>query len=133
MLRSIGAVLGGFAVMAVLVMIGTIAAAAALIPGGMSTMRTGADKGTVPKIYLAANLILSLLAAIAGGYVTTRIVIDNPMMHSVALAAFVLVMSVVSAGQNHGNANGQPAWYSKAIACVGICGVLLGGVIGAPR
>jgi len=39
-------------------------------------------------------------------------------------------MSVVSAGQNRGNANGQPAWYTKAIAAIGISGVLIGGMIG---
>ncbi len=133
MFRSIGAVLGGFVTMAVLVMIGTIAAAAALIPGGVQTVRNGTANRTVPKSYLTANLTLSLLAAIAGGYVTTRIAVDNARMHAMALAALVLVMSVMSAGQNRGKANGQPAWYSKAIACVGIAGVLLGGVIGAPR
>ena len=131
MLRSIGAVLGGFVAMAIVVMIGTMAATAAFVPGGIQTMRNGASGGTVPPRYLVANLSVSLVAAIAGGIVTTRIAGTARWPHAIVLAVFVAVMSVVSARQSAGTATGQPAWYGRAIAAIGIGGVLIGGLIGA--
>ena len=133
MLRSIGAVLGGFISMAIVVMIGTMAATAALVPGGLKSMRNGAKAGTVSARYLMVNLTVSLLAAILGGVVTTRIAITDQWAHTIALAIFVLIMSAGSARQSGGAPNGQPAWYARAIAAIGVGGVLIGGLIGTPR
>lgn len=133
MLRSIGAVLGGFVAMAVLVMIGTAAAMAAFVPGGLGTMRSGGAAGGLPNRYLVANLTISFLAAVAGGTVTAIIAAANPRQHTLALAAFVLVMSVVSARQSAGHSatGGQPSWYSWVIAVIGVVGVIVGGMLRA--
>ena len=133
MIRSIAAVLGGFLAMAIVVMIGTMAAAAALIPGGLSTMRSGPSGAPVSSRYLAVNLTVSLLAAVLGGTLTARIAGSNPRLHTFVLAGFVLVMSVVSARQSSGNTGGQPSWYGGVIAVIGVGGVLLGGVLLGPK
>ena len=46
------------------------------------------------------------------------------MKHVFALAAFVVLMSVVSARQN---GSGQPAWYARTIGAIGVPGALAGG------
>ena len=130
MLHSMLAVLGGFATMAVLVMIGTMLATAALVPGGLARMRSGESGGPVPSGYLAGNLIISLLGAILGGFLTVRIAATSPLAHTLALAAFVLLMSGATMMQSRGKpANGQPSWYPGVIAVIGVGGVLLGGLL----
>src|SRR4051812_347356 len=104
MLRSFAAVIGGFLTMTVLVMLGTFALMAAFVPGGlqaMKAMRDGAAKGAAMPVpsprYLAMNIALSFVAAIVGGWVTTRIAARAPNGHLVALGALLLIMGVVSA------------------------------------
>ena len=128
MLHSILAVLGGFATMAILVMVGTMLATAALVPGGLARTRSGENGGPVPNGYLAANLIISLLAAIAGGWVTVHIAGTQRREHTFALAGFVFFMSLVTMLQSRKKATGQPPWYLWVIAVIGLCGVFIGGM-----
>jgi len=130
MLRSVAAVLGGFIAMAIVVMVGTMAASATLLPGRLSRMQSGAPAGGVSRRYLIANLAVSLLAAAIGGVLAARIAGSHPMVHVVVLAALVLLMSAVSA---RGNSADQPSWYPRVIAMIGVGGVLIGGLVAGPR
>ncbi|MEP6834362.1 MAG: hypothetical protein ABJB74_13285 [Gemmatimonas sp.] len=126
MLRSIAAVLAGFLVMSAVVMIGTVALTALLVPGGIASMKVGmktpgASMPTPSTTYLAANLVLSLVAAISGGLVTQRIAASAPDGHLVALGAVMLVMSVVSAF-SPGSAQ-QPEWVKFVIPVIALVGI----------
>ena len=124
MLRSILAVLGGFATMAVIVMATTALAAAALIPGGMQTMMTPGRP--LPARYLTANLVGSALAAFIGGFVTVRLAPDKPFVHGIALALLMCVMGVLSARQA---GDRQPRWYQVVLCTVMPAVALVGAYI----
>lgn len=121
MLRSILAVLGGFATMAILVMVTTAIAAATLIPGGMQAMMT--PGAPLPRRYLATNLVCSALAAFVGGFVTVRLASDKPFFHGIALALLMGVMGVISARQA---GDRQPRWY-QVVLCTVMPAVALAG------
>jgi len=124
MLASILAVLGGFAAMALLVMVTTAVAAATLIPGGMKGMAT--PGAPLPRAYLTANLACSALAAFLGGFITARLAPDRPFFHAVALAALMCVMGILSARQAAGR---QPAWYPWVLCTVMPAIALIGAYI----
>ncbi|MDB4907755.1 MAG: hypothetical protein JWO05_2539 [Gemmatimonadetes bacterium] len=137
MLRSILSVVAGFLTMTVIVMVGTMALMAGMVPGGMKAMRdrmrkaggaggAGAMPTPTPR-YLAANIALSLLAAIAGGWVTARIAPTSPMSYVGLLCAVVLVMGVLSARMPGSEA--QPGWYRAGIPVVGVVGAVMGGLL----
>lgn len=109
-IRSILALLGGFLLMAALVIIGTFAAAALLAPDGIPNAT-----------YLIANLLLSFLAAIAGGYGCAWIAGRAPRLHAAMLALIVLVLGLVSEGRS-----AQPHWYPLLIPFLGALGVMIG-------
>jgi hypothetical protein len=123
MLISIVAVVGGFAVTAILVVVGTAVATAAIL-------RDPARDPTavVPALYLAVNLALSLLAAVAGGYVCSWIAPTRPFVHAVALAGFFEALSLATAVTS-GAAPGQPTWYPWVIGLICASGVIAGGAI----
>lgn len=127
MLRSILAVLGGFAAMAVIVMATTAVAASVLVPGGMRAM--SAPDRPLPKAYLTVNLLCSALAALLGGIVTARLATTAPLPHGAALALLMVVMSLLSARQAAGR---QPRWYQLTLTYLmpglGLLGAWLGGV-----
>lgn len=130
MVRGIGSVVAGYVTMVVVVMVGTFMLVATLVPGGVATMKKMRDDPTAmtpTPAYLASNLVLSLLAAIAGGWVTMLIAGAPFERKLMALAALVLVMGVVSARMQSSRA--QPGWYNVVIPVVGVLGVLLSGVL----
>jgi hypothetical protein len=121
MVRSIAAVVAGFATMAVSVVVGTWIAAIALL--GPDTTGAGSQPSAA---YLAANLLESALAAVAGGYVAARLGKSSPRKHAAALAAVVLALSVLTMAAE-GPAPGQPGWYRLALLVIGVGGALIGG------
>jgi hypothetical protein len=123
MLDSVLSVITGYVVMAVVVMLGTVLAAAALYPGGFNAAKK--METPPPQGYLNANLALSFVAALAGGWVCANRAPSDPMIHVAILAALLLVMSFFSAKSFSGK---QPAWYPKVIGLVGVAGVLAGGL-----
>jgi hypothetical protein len=129
MLRSAAALVAGYLSMAVLVMLGTVAATAALVPGGLAALRGGAAPGVVPAGYLAANLVVSLLGAILGGWVAARIGLRAPLAHALVLAAVAGALALL--GAVRGAQPGQPAWYPWALVAIAIGGIVLGGWIRA--
>lgn len=124
MLSSILSVVTGYIVMAIIVMLGTLLAASALYPGGLTAAKK--METPPPPIYLKANLALSLVAAFAGGWVCASRAPSDPMIHVAVLAALLLVMSFFSAKSFGAN---QPTWYPKTIGVIGVAGVLTGGLL----
>jgi peptidoglycan/LPS O-acetylase OafA/YrhL len=122
MLRSIASVMAGYVIMAAIVVVGTIIAAASMIPGGLAAAKK--LETPPPRKYLNANLALSFVAALAGGWVTAMKAPVQPVVHVLVLAALVLAMSFVSAKSQGKN---QPSWYPLVMTVLGVAGVLLGG------
>ena len=123
MLSSILSVILGYVAMAIVVMVGSMLAAATLIPGGLSAARKMERPPTTA--YLYANLALSFVAALLGGWVCANRAPASPMLHVAVLALFLLVMSFLSARSYSAR---QPLWYKRTIGMVGVTGVILGGV-----
>lgn len=124
MFQSVLAVLGGFAAMALLVVVSTAIAAQLLIPGGVNAMRD--PTAGPPPAYMTANLVCSGIAAFLGGFVTVRLAPGQPFYHAIALAALMCVMGVISA---RSAGKQQPAWY-QVVLCTVMPGIaLVGGYV----
>lgn len=76
--------------------------------------------------YVIVNLGYSFLAAAAGGYVTAWTAHANPLVHVLALAIVILVLSALSALQQRGQ---QPIWYMLALVAIAPVGVFAGGLL----
>jgi hypothetical protein len=126
MLRSIGSVVLGYVVMAVITIAGTSAAAALLIPRGTKTTAPGPPP-PLTSSYLAANLTVSALAAVAGGYLTARMAPGRPMLHVGVLGLFMVAMSILSSRSPM--SAGQPEWYKLVLPVIGVLGAVVGGVV----
>lgn len=129
MLRSVAAVVAGFGFTASTVMIGTIIATALFIPGGLTAAAGGTVPAALPGMYLAANLAVSFLGAVLGGWLAARIAAFAPFAHAAALAALLAAMSIGSAMS--AAETPQPRWYPIVIGAIGVAGVLLGGALRA--
>ena len=80
MFRSVLAVLGGFATMAVIVIASTPLLAKLFIkPGGAQG---------IPPNYLTANLVVGAIAALLGGMVTVQLAPDSAQAHFVLARAY---------------------------------------------
>ena len=123
MLRSVAAVIAGYVVMMVIVMAGTMALMAAFVPGGMQAMRNRETIESLPPStrYLASNIVLSLMAAIAGGWATAKVATASPTGPLIALASVMIAMGIISALAP--GAKRQPGWYKVLIPLVGAGGV----------
>jgi putative membrane protein (TIGR04086 family) len=85
-LRSVLAVLAGLAVMFVIVI------ACTLLSVALMHLKTGHPTPG----YLVINVVYSLAAAVAGGWVAARLAGYRPVAHGVALALLMLVLSALS-------------------------------------
>lgn len=114
--RSILAVAVGYAVIAALVMIGTVGAAAAFGASSAAAASPG---------YLAASLVLGFFAAVAGGWTCAALAVARVREHTAALAALLvlLMLTMLAVGAP------QPAWYLGLVALSGVAGVLAGGLL----
>jgi len=97
-LRSVLAIIGGFASMAVIVMVCTVVSMKAL----------NLKSGQPTPVYLGINVAYSLLAALLGGFIAAKIAGKSPLAHGIALAALMLVLSALSFKTSAG---GQPFAY----------------------
>jgi hypothetical protein len=93
-----------------------------MIPGGLAAAKN--TDTPPPRGYLNANLALSFVAALAGGWVTALKAPDRPEIHLVILTALVIAMSLISAKSQ---AKNQPSWYPRTMMALGAVGVLIGG------
>ncbi|HYL79137.1 MAG TPA: hypothetical protein VEU96_33410 [Bryobacteraceae bacterium] len=116
-LRSVLAVLGGYATMAFVVILFT-GIVKMLAPAWM------AMEGKPAASYLAVNLTYSFVAALLGGYVAAWIAARLPVQHALALGVLVLLGSIASAMQT---GDRQPRWYQAALAILMPLAVVLGG------
>jgi hypothetical protein len=118
-LRAFLALLAGFLSMAVLVGV-TTALLMKLAPDWVG------DLGHPQPAYVTFNLMYSLLAAMAGGYVTAWVAKGNPLIHVLALALIVLLLGALSVLQQRGM---QPVWYQLTLLAISPLGVFAGGLL----
>ena len=83
-------------------------------------------KGNPRADYIAVNLGYSCISAVAGGYVTCWAAPSNPLIHVLALALIVLLLSALSALQQRGM---QPIWYQLTLLAMTPIGVFIGGLV----
>jgi hypothetical protein len=75
---------------------------------------------------LVFHLGSTLLASVAGGYLTAWIGWDNPLRDALVLGVAVLVLGALSALQARGT---QPVAYQLAMVAIAPAGVLAGGLV----
>jgi hypothetical protein len=101
MIRSVIAVVGGFAIMAFTMLVLTIVAAVAL----------GAEAGTEPLSYFVAVLGAAMIGAAVGGYATASLAPARHAAHVTALVVTVVCMQATAALDSPAN---QPKWVNLA-------------------
>ncbi len=126
MIRSIFAVVGGFVVVMVVVFAGTAAATELLHPGGLAAAVQKTPEQTPPSYY-AFNIVISLMGAVLGGWVTARMAPEREMLHVFGLAGLMILMSLPSVLGYGETAHLQPVWYIWLLPVIGVGGALLGG------
>lgn len=125
-MRSIICVVAGFIVVMAVVIGGTAAATELIVEGGLEgAAARSAD--ALPSTYFAANLIVSAMAAVLGGWVTARMAPDREMLHVFALAGLMILMSLPGILGYGPSAPAQPAWYVYTMPVLGAAGAILGG------
>ncbi len=125
LLRSIGAVFAGFAVVFIL---------------SMATDFILESLGIFPPItqglFVTWMLVLALtyrtIYAILGGYIAARLAPNSPMKHTMILACIGLVFAIAGIFLNASKELG-PAWYPILLAILTIPSVWLGGKIYGSR
>ncbi|MGB7212358.1 MAG: hypothetical protein WBC97_06970 [Gemmatimonadales bacterium] len=111
MLRSVLAVLAGYAAMAAIVVIATILAVRFILRVPASALRS--MPSTPPsRPYLTTNIAASGLAALIGGRITGAIADHAPVAHGLALAALMVGFGLLSARQSRA---AQPRWYKTLL------------------
>jgi hypothetical protein len=110
-LHSIGAVIAGYVVSAVLTA-ATIGLLVVIFPASYSAANLG---------WVVLNVVYGCVFAVAGGYVTAWLAPRRPVQHALALglimAALSALMAVAIATMPAGPAyEAQPAWYYPVLA-----------------
>jgi len=116
MLRSIVALIGGFALMAFTVLILTILAALVM----------GVTAATVTVAYFQVLVACAIGAAAFGGYATAALAPDRHVGHSTILAVMVLIAQASSALNPPPN---QPRWYLLTLLVAAPLAAFAGGRI----
>ena len=124
MKRSIIAVLAGYVTMVVAVGIGLALLLVAFGDGFAPPEEPRPFDG--PAYILVLEVVVSALAALAGGYVCAWIARRNELAHALGLLGLMVPLSVLSAV---GEAGLKPLWSSIAVALVGVGGVVLGALL----
>lgn len=123
-LRTAAAILAGFLLMVLIVMVGTIVATTFFVTEEIAEMRELTV--TLPAGYLVANLVISLLAAVAGGWLASRLDGPGRWRPVLGMAALVFLTSLFNMRSPAGS-GGTLAWYPWVILVIGVAGTLLGG------
>lgn len=118
-LHAFFALAAGFATMAVIVTLVTVLLQR-LTPDW-------SDSSASPRPgYTFVNLGCTFVAAACGGYMTAWIAEHNPLVHVLALAIAVLLLSALSALQQRGK---LPEWYLLALVAIAPIGTFVGGLV----
>jgi hypothetical protein len=117
--RSFLAIRAGFATMAVLVTLATMAIAKSL-------PRIIGEPGNPRRRYLLLNLAYSAAFAVSGGYVTAIVAKADPLRNVLMLAIVILLLSALSALQLRGK---QPVLYQFALIVITPVAALAGGLL----
>lgn len=107
----------------------TVAVVVLLNPIVAIFMLHGSRVPTPP--YLAANVVLSFIAALAGGALAARIAEAREALVGGVLGAIILVVGLLAAGRAH--VVGAAPSYGYMIAVLGALGALAGGGLVAAR
>ncbi len=116
MLRTIVALIAGFAIMAFTILIATIGIALAM----------DVQRGTLPTPFLVVMVVVSALASGLGGYSTASLAQDRPMIHAAILATMIFVQHIYTILFP---IEGQELWYAWSLAISGPVLALAGGRI----
>jgi hypothetical protein len=131
-IRSILAILAGFAAAAASMAITTTLAAKLFLP----PVAAG-ESLTLPVEYFIMTIASGLVCATLGGLVMGRIVRYSIMLHAGALALLVVFMGflygLIVAASDAPEAAAQPTWYGFVIALMGGAGALAGGWLSRPQ
>ena len=129
--RGVLAVFAGYVLLAISTMaLNYLAATIMGVP--LSTAMTDERP---PALYSAVNLVLSLPAAILGGYATASVARRARLIHAVILGVLVLVLGAgYQLSQLVGRVEGsvtEPVWYLLLLPALGFLGALVGGFLRA--
>lgn len=118
--RPVLALLAGLGISVLVVGIGSVLAALALLGNGnASTLQASLA-------YRVATLVLSGVGGFTGGYVASRLTADRSFYTVALLAAVLLTSGAVPAVRQRATST-FPAWYMFGIALLAPASVLLGG------
>ena len=126
MIRSIFAVIGGFVVVMAVVYAGTLVATELLHPGGLA-VAVNQPPEAAPPTYYAFLIVISMMGAVLGGWVTSRMAPDREMMHVFGFAALVSLVTLSSVLGYGESAHLQPVWYKWLFPLAVVGGALFGG------
>lgn len=119
MLRSILAIIAGYATFAIPIMILFLVWFGVPDPNNLPTPSMA---------FMLFSIVFGFAFAIAGGYVAALIAQRLEMKHAYFLSGVMVVLAVISMFTAAGK---EPFWYQLANLIVGVAGVLLGGSIRA--
>ncbi len=122
--RTAIAILCGFLAMTLIVLSGTVVASSALLADGMRGLSPGAP---LPALYLGANQLLTLVAAVLGGWLASRLDPKAGWRPVIGLVVLVLVMSVANQAVPRGSSGAPVPWYPWVLIVAGVAGTVLGG------
>jgi len=124
MLRTFIATLAGLLLMIIIVVAGTTVATTLFLTETVAAAREFPAR--LPASYVAANLVISFLAAVAGGWLACRLDDAGRWRPVVGLSIVVLAMSAWTMRETRTQV-GALTWYPWVILLVGLAGVALGG------
>ena len=120
-LQSIGAILAGYLVSAILTGV-TIAALGAIFPESYQPENIG---------WVIFNVIYGCAFAVIGGYIVARLAPSRPLVHATVLGVLMAIFAMItgyaisSAPPSPEYAN-QPSWYYPVLAITVLPSILLG-------
>lgn len=121
-IRPTLALLAGIGVTVLIVLFGTLVST-------LAALRGVDPNHFVPTVgYLATNVIVSALGAMAGGFTTSRITAGRSFYTVFLLAVMLFVSGAIPAFRGTATA-GQPTWYPLTVALIAPFGVLIGGAL----
>lgn len=121
--RPVLALLAGLGITVLIVVLGTLIATLAALRG-VDPRNFQPTPG-----YLAANLIVSALGALAGGATTSRLTAGRSFYTVLLLAVLLFVSGVIPVLRGTPPEVGQPSWYPLTLSILAPLGVLIGGYI----